>query len=189
MEKSSELGNPQQTDLAWLGAMMNGEGYVDVELVKAKAKTYHSPRCSIANTDPAIIIRCAEIYRQLGVTYWIGKIGSKGTRTCYALRCDRTSSLHNLLTNIIPWMVGEKQAKAKLVMEYLNSRIERTNGRLARNQHSSIPYNDREKEIVQNLGSWMPNEHTFSEVEMLQRCALNSVRKPEIVAEMTTTLQ
>ena|SRR3990167_4195206 len=188
MEQSSELGNPQQTDLAWLGAMMNGEGYVDVELVKAKTKTYFSPRCSIANTDPSIIVRVSDIYRQLGVSYWVGKIGKKGYRQCYAIRCDRTSSLHILLTTIIPWMVGEKQAKAKLVLEYLNSRIRRTGGKLGRNQHSSIPYNDNEKGIVQALGSWMPNEHTFSEAEMLQRCALNSSRKLENVAEMPTSV-
>jgi len=192
--ENSQMGNQQETDLAWLGAMLNGEGYVDVELVKAEAKTYFSPRCSISNTDPAIIVRSAEIFRSLGASYYIGKTGSRpGTvskykvrtnRQSYMIRCDKISSLQKLLEYVIPWMVGEKQAKAKLVLEYCRSRIERTGGKLARNQHSSIPYSDRERALVETLGSWTPNEHTLSEAEMLSRCALDSGRKPENAAEM-----
>lgn len=185
------MDNQQQTDLAWLGAMINGEGYVDVETIHRGNKFYFSPRLNVANTDPAIIVRCTEILRGMKVNYYICKTGSpaNSTRQCYSIRVDRTSQLHRLLSTIIPWMVGEKQAKAKLVMDYLNSRITRTGGKLARNQHSSVPYSDEEKGIAQRLGSWMFNEHTFSETEMFSRCALNSKGNPENVAEMSTSAQ
>jgi hypothetical protein len=189
MEKFPELDNQQQTDLAWLGAMINGEGYVDVESIKRGDKFYFSPRLSIANTDPAIIVRCTEILRSILVNYYICKTGTLGgkNRQCYSIRVDKLSQLHRLLQAIIPWMVGEKQAKAKLVLDYVQSRFDRTDGKLARNQHSSVPYSDEEKGIVQKLGSWMFNEHTFSEAEMLLRCALDSGRKPENAAEMTAS--
>ncbi len=184
-------------DLSWLAAMVNGEGSIGLNKVwsvppKRQRRRYFSPRISIANTDPAIIVRCIEIIKLMDVhSYYISEKNGEGIRDLFTLRVDRMSDIRTILISILPYMVGEKKARGELLLEYLESRITRINTPKEyakpsqRHEKSNQPYNDRELEIATTFDSWNPNDHTLP-ADLLRRYDLNSDRETESVAEMAT---
>ena len=194
------MPNQQITDLSWLAAMICGEGYVGLEKIQAsrtgeKAR-YFSPRVSIANTDPAIIVRCIEIMKSIKVGYYIMESNRNDgiRRNLFTARIDKLSSIQKLLDAIIPHMVGEKKARSQLLLEYVNSRLVRLNTPSPRNDYirpsqrhkrSNPPYNDREREIAEVLDNWNPRDYTSSSEEILRRYSPTSEEISESMAEMT----
>jgi hypothetical protein len=193
---SQSAGN----NFAWLAAIINGEGSVGLEKIwsvppKRQRRRYFSPRISICNTDPAIIVRCAEIYKSMNVPYYIMDYDRKENRTIFTIRVDKMRDIKTVLIAINPFMVGEKKARGQLLLEYVESRLQRINTPnpkwetirpSQRHKTTNPPYNDRELEIAENFQNWNLNDHT-SPAEVLRRYGLNSDRKTESVAEMTTS--
>lgn len=197
--KEFDMNNGQSAgnDYSWLAAIMNGEGSIGLNKIwsvppKRQRRRYFSPRISIANTDPAIIVRCMEIYKSMDVhSYYIQEKNIEGHKPLFALRIDRMQDIKTVLEAIIPYMVGEKKARGQLLLEYLTSRISRINTPKEykkpsqRHEKSNPPYNERELEIAETFGNWNPNDYTLP-ADVLRRYSLNSDRKTESVAEMTT---
>lgn len=196
-EKSVELANQQITtaEWGWMGGVIDGEGYISVNKVNTteqKSRGYcFSPRLSVTNSDPAIIAQCADIFKRCGVGYYITEVSPKpNRRTCFTLRVDRMSHLKILLPLLIPHLVGEKKARARLVLEFVENRLK--NGVNKRGQaQTNVPYDARILEIGTILGSWNLNDHTLSKDEMRASClgryGLDSEREPENAAETTAS--
>ena len=191
-----ELADQQVTgeEWGWFGGIIDGEGHMSVQKVNTasqKTRGYClSARLSVTNTDPAIIVSCADILRRINVGYYVFEVSQKsgGKRTCFTLRVDRMSHLNILLPLLIPHLRGERQARSKLVLEFVQSRLRNGTNRLGR-AHQNVPYTARDIEIGEILCSWNPNDYTLSLDDMRKQClgrySLDSERKPESAAEMT----
>jgi hypothetical protein len=113
------------------------------------------------------------------------KKGTEKTLPVFSIRIDRLSHIKTLLEVILPHLVGYKQAKGNLVLEYVTSRVAKGfNLTKGSNHCNNIPYSDREIEIADILERWIPNDYMLP-ADVLRRDSLTSVRKTESTAEMT----
>jgi len=196
--KEFDMNNGQSAgnDYSWLAAMVNGEGNIGLEKIwstppRRQRRRYFSPRIGISNTDPAIIVRCVEIIKSLGANYYITESQRGEYRTLFQVRIDKMDSIRLVLSAINPFMVGDKQARGKLLLDYVQSRLDRINTPRdikirpsQRHQKSNPPYNDKELGIAETFENWNLNDHTLPATE-LRRYGLDSTRKVESAAEMT----
>lgn len=213
-EPIGEIGNQQETDIGWLSGIIDGEGYIGLEVMHSerfnkrkikgnpkslskigennpqwkggKPKRYFAPRISVANTDPAIIVKARDLLKSYGIGYYImEKKAVEPRQAVFTIRIDRLSHIKTLLEITLPHLVGYKKAKGSLLLEYVSGRVAKGHNLTKGSNHcNQIPYSDREIEIASILDSWIPNDHTLP-ADILRRYDLTSVRKAESMAEMT----
>jgi len=201
--KEFDMNNGQSAgnDYSWLAAMVNGEGSIGLNKIwgtppKRQRRRYFSARIAVvSNTDPAIVVRCIEILKMMDVhSYYISEKDDGIHKCLFTLRVDRMEDIKTILITILPYMVGEKKARGQLLLDYVESRIARINTPnpkwenvrpSQKHKKTNPPYNNRELEIAETFENWNPNDHTLP-AESLRRYGLDSDRKSESVAEMTT---
>ena len=140
--------------LAWLAGIIEGEGTVSIYHQKRKGNAPDQLRAtiSITNTDPHLISRCNEIFNTLGCNVHINQYDNKkgSTRTVYDMQTAKQEYVKKICEAVIPYMVGEKLAKAKLVLSFVQRRLER----LGSNRDTrKAQYDDTDWETFTNIRS------------------------------------
>lgn len=140
------IGNQQgtytQAELGWLAGILEGEGSLTMNVRKKNWKGWQGigvdMTLSIANTDALIIEKARSILTRL--TGCEPKIHESSTSTLYKqdgseyqnrsktmLYCSvgRMASILTVLQLLEPLFAGEKAARARLIMQYIERRLSR----------------------------------------------------------------
>ena len=133
---------------AWLAAMIDAEGYIELQLAKddgpRRRRHGAGPRIGITNTDLGILLRCREILRDLGcgeIEPRSAGVNPLGKRPCYALRVCNRVAVVRLIDAVSPFLIRLKP-KAVLLRQYLVLREESLAAKY------NAPYSDAEDRLI-----------------------------------------
>ena len=138
-----------QTEIGWLAGIIDGEGYLGLSVAKelrTKAPSQQvTPMMHICNTDEAIILRTKDILNKLGIKGYCRVHNNYGAsrKVVYKVQIKRQKALKVLLDCVGEHLTGNKKERAKLMLEYCNSRIQRYV------KGTSCPHSNRELELVE----------------------------------------
>lgn len=109
-----------EVDKGYIAGVLDGEGSIGLQKVKGrKGQQEFRPRIYIANTNLAIIKRCAKI---LGLGNEAIHNRFKGRwKPIYALNLSKLNDTYRLLQNILPYL--EKRRQAELLMEFMKMKL------------------------------------------------------------------
>lgn len=131
MDKSNQQASSRDSDLSWLAAALEGEGWFIFHVSDRRKQGRHieiNPQVAFGNTDWAFSQSCYEISKK-----WI--------TGCHMSIRDRKVKPHHLksyivtwagmkrctalLEAIIPYMRSGKKRRAELLLEFIKSRLSR----------------------------------------------------------------
>lgn len=124
------MGNPhaQETELAYLAGIIDGEGTVTLEWSGRRAKRSLMPglrpTVHITNTDEILIQHCLNVLKKFNIKPQIRSqpVGYKSRKKrCYWLKIQGLSRVKKLLEPIKPFLIV-KSAQAALLLEFINHR-------------------------------------------------------------------
>lgn len=119
----------ENTDLAWLAGIMEGEGtfaiYCQRVNLKGAKKGLLRGTISVTNTDPFLMNRCLSIFEQMGIHMYMHSYDNKkgSTRTVYDLQTSKQVYVKIICEKLLPFLFGEKKAKAEMLLRFVNGRI------------------------------------------------------------------
>lgn len=157
-----------ETDLAWLAGFMEGEGTFAIYHQKRKGKNGDQLRAaiSVTNTDAHLIVRCKSIFESLGCVMHIHEYKNKkgSTRPIYDLQTARHEYVKTICESLIPYLAGEKKAKATLLLSYVDTRLSK----------GKKPYDTKDWEHFSEYRSLRSSETTreaSQDEDIVQPCA------------------
>jgi len=122
----------QDTDLAWLAGIMEGEGtfaiYHQVRKTSKNGPSGQLRGCvSLTNTDPTLINKAYEIFMSLGVEMHIHEYKNKkgSTRPVYDMQTAQQSKVKLICEKLLPFLYGEKKAKAEMLLRFVTKRLDK----------------------------------------------------------------
>lgn len=186
------MGNQQErlADLHWLGGVIDGEGsfsmvYGTPNRRNGKRSPFIGVRFGLVNTSDAMV---TEVRRQLdreGVPYHVQlRPPTIGQKPVWHLSISGMKRTRRLLMAVAPFL-RSKAPEALLVIRFIESRMARPNG---------APYSEEEVNWflqLRELHGYRLREspESIRRALLKGRCAPNSERKPERVAEMTAPVE
>ncbi len=128
--------NLQERDAAYLGAIIDGEGSVDInKAISGKGKSYFQPKISINNSDLRLIEWVSKVLSGLRLHY--AKEKPAGCKIVYHAVIVGSAPVYAILVAIHHFLLVKKD-RASLVLEYTGSRI---------GKPKYQPYTERQYEI------------------------------------------
>lgn len=127
MDNQQGIDNVTGIEWSWLAGMMNGDGCFSLKLRKRDKRWKCDVSITLTQCDPCIIERASDILiRGIGCNPPIQEYAPTGTgvNTKYNLRITKMSLIAAFIEKVHPFMCGVKQAKAKLLLRYVQNRIE-----------------------------------------------------------------
>jgi len=121
-------------DIAWLAGMLNGDGCFSLQVRKRKErKNQHAAQVDLSlaltQTDGVIIEKAKIVMEKITeATPHIVEYAPSGAgkNTKLNLRYSKMAHIKKLLEAIEPFLVGNKAARARLIMAYINRRLSMT---------------------------------------------------------------
>lgn len=113
-------------DLAWLGGIWDGEGSITVFTNTEKNGRLHlCPTICVTNTDWHIISKVIEITEKMGIHLSVmeRKPTKERHKLCWNLITRNQTYIKTFLELMTPFIFGEKLAKAKVLLIFVNRRI------------------------------------------------------------------
>jgi len=178
--KEDKMDNQQATlaEIAWLAGFIDGDGYIGI----VKNNNYKTQRIDngatammhISNCDEKIILKARDIMRKLGLNPYIRSYNAKkrGNRDHYRVQVKHMRKMIKLLTPLLPYLSGDKQKRAELVLEFCESRLNQ--------EPSPMPKIDGAGRL--NSGTCKPL--TYRQLEILDECGRLSARGASSTARM-----
>lgn len=114
-------------ELAWLAGIMEGEGTFSI-YHQRRSDTDQLRACvSLTNTDPGLINKAYEIFKEIGVEMHIHEYKNKkgSTRPVYDMQTAKQTNVKTICESLLPFLFGEKKAKAQMLLRFVNKRIEK----------------------------------------------------------------
>lgn len=129
MELANQHGI-EETDLAWLAGMIEGDGWISIQTYSSPTSKLHravKPTLGVSNQDARIIQETKRILNSLGVEGWVSEASptasSWSTRTMYTISTAKISGVKIILERIMPYLRGEKKARAEIVKKFVDRRF------------------------------------------------------------------
>lgn len=156
-----------QAELGWLAGIIDGEGYLGLRLHKDyrnKNAEYRMirPEIHITNCDEEIILKTRDIAAKIGVNAYIraSKASGKVKRDSFRFQIKHLNKTIRLLKPLTEHLTGNKQKRAKLMIEFCESRLsrpfERKTEGIGKERSGAVkPYNKREIKIYSEIGPLM----------------------------------
>lgn len=135
-------------DLAWLGGIFDGEGTITVFVWKEKNnRTHLCPTINITNTNPRIIAKCLNIFKELDVRVHIQERWTDNPKyaTCWTVSSKNMTTINIVLKSIRPYLHGKRKV-ADMVLEFIGIRMS--------NESKRKPYTDYEFKLAQRAMSF-----------------------------------
>lgn len=120
----------QQATCEWarLAGLLMGDGFFSMIPYNSAKKsssgfTAVRPIIALVNQDASLIKIAVDLYDKFGVKYYVenrlaGNFGVKNPITTVTVM--RFDSVKTVLANILPWLVGDKEARAELLLRYVS---------------------------------------------------------------------
>ncbi len=146
--KDGTIGNqqaiPSEAEIAWLAGLIEADGSLVLEVRTRKGREGSAPKIGlmvcIYNTDALLIKQCLHVLRGLNTRYHLSedtkerlqaRHDAEGgqklqvNRNMLRLKVSRFTDTFILLKRLRPWLYGEKSARADIMLEYLEMRLEK----------------------------------------------------------------
>lgn len=126
------MGNQQEKEevhdieWSWLAGMMNGDGCFSLKLRKRENRWKCDVSITLTQTDPAIIERASSILiRGIGCNASIQEYEpcGAGINNKFNMRVTKMSQIAQWIEKIEPFMCGNKLARARLMLRYVQNRM------------------------------------------------------------------
>lgn len=119
----------QETKLAWLAGIIDGEGCLQIWW---KTRTHRSgnstctpsARITITNSSEAIVQECIKIFQDLGIKYYCRDPKNSVIRKMVRLEILNYGSLKTILDAVTPYMIGKKD-QAEALREFVEKASKR----------------------------------------------------------------
>lgn len=136
--------------LCWLAGFLEADGSIGIFKHKRKEDKYsefkYSTHVAFINNDPNIINEIDIIVKKLGVNLRLQtRETQKGWATNYTLTAKSYTDCYIILSNLVPYMMGQKRAIALLTMRFLSSR------KLGQTRKPYTPIEDKIYKITRKL--------------------------------------
>jgi len=144
----------KETEKAWLAGFLEGDGYITLSSQLASKKKKDSglvvvPNIGFTNQDALLIERAKVICEKIsGTGGWINEIANNtaykypsSNPTIINLSVRKFSACSKILEAIIPYLAGQKLARARLLLSFINRRL----------CHPRMPYDLDEVGIVKTF--------------------------------------
>lgn len=116
-------------ELAWLAGIMEGEGsfFIAKQLRNKTPAPQLRGTISLTNTDPMIINKAYSIFKGFGVELHIQEFTNKkgSTKPVYEMTTAQQDKVQKVCSELIPFMFGEKKAKAEMLLRFVTKRLEK----------------------------------------------------------------
>lgn len=128
------MGNQQdigELELAWLAGMLNGDGCFFINLREIGKGLTSEVRLTLTQTDAGLIEKAGIIMEAVtGAFPHVQEAPPHGfgKRSIMHLKVCKQTQLHALLPRLLPYLAGEKAAKARLMFRFISNRLKRTAG-------------------------------------------------------------
>lgn len=115
----------QELRIAWLAGIIDGEGSLGRYLTKQGG---YILSLVVVNTDESILSQVEQIYTEHNITYskysrskYVGRYESShiGGKECFDIKVYRREDIQNILTLLIPHLVGVKKQRAEELVAHL----------------------------------------------------------------------
>jgi len=138
-------------EIGWLAGFLEGDGFITMSAQKAAKKKKDGglvvvPKIGFCNSDALLIEKAKNICQKIsGGGCWINesKCGTypTSTLTMLNLTVTRLSACQKILESIIPHLGGQKIARARLLLDFINKRL----------SHSHCPYDSDEIGLIKTF--------------------------------------
>lgn len=116
---------------AWLGGIMEGEGTFAIYHQKRKGRNTDQLRgcISVTNTDPFLMNKCYEVFKEMGVEMHMHEYKNKpgSTRPVFDLQTAQADKVKIVCESLMPYLFGEKKARAEMLLRFVTKRLEKRN--------------------------------------------------------------
>mgnify|MGYP001560900035 CR=1 FL=1 len=154
MENRDNQQATSETDKAWLAGAIEGDGSISMGFQKSPRANNKEgfaavPSISFCNQDSLLIERVVYLLKEMGQkNVYIREVKGnyENSRDTMSVRLTGLRSVLNVLQAILPYLIGDKTAKTRLLISYLNSRLSRT-----RTEQGNPPYNEMELLLIERF--------------------------------------
>jgi len=144
----------RETDLAWLAGMIEADGFVGMGFQKSPGANGRKlfatkPNVGFTNQDALLLEKVSNMIKSISnknVFFREIKGNFPNSTNSVSLLLTGLQAVLDLLLAIEPYMIGNKGAKARLLIKYLESRLSRQ-----RTARGNPPYNIDELLIIKNF--------------------------------------
>lgn len=140
----------QDTDLAWLAGIWEGEGSILLYSRPVNDKRIQiTPSVTVSNTDIHIMNRVRSIIEEMGCTFsWRQYRPKNGTRDCYRYTSCHYKYIKIFLEHTLPFMVGEKKAYGETLLAFVTRRQQKADVQGKMLKH--LPYDEEDYEFIRS---------------------------------------
>jgi hypothetical protein len=155
-------------ELSWVAGIIEGEGHIGLAK-KTKGDFQYMPRIMITNTDETLLDELGKILRDKNLAFYrrrqdiddrmIRKIGNKvikRNRKLSEVCICGVSRVRRLLEAIIPYIRGEKKARAIIVRDFCKNRMSQYKGK------KPLPYTDLDHKLYKDFRSLVENPRDYT---------------------------
>jgi hypothetical protein len=144
MREIKTMDNQQETGIAWLAGILDGEGYVSICMNQHKGrangqkKIQYSPRVSIGSTSQEIIEKCILVLKSIEVGHLVKDRELKSGKLFSSVIVVGALRVKKLIPFVLPYLTLKK-ANATRMLEFIDSRL---------SKERNITYTTQELELV-----------------------------------------
>lgn len=142
----------QDTDLAWLAGIWEGEGSILLYSRPVNDKRIQITPCvTMTNTDVAIVNKARKIIEEMGCNFSWREYKPKGKesyKVCYKINSAHAGNIKIFLENILPFMHGEKKAYGETLLAFVSRRVEKSKEQKGGLKH--LAYDDEDYEFIRS---------------------------------------
>jgi hypothetical protein len=149
----------KSTDLAWIAGIIEGEGYLGIANMSGRKTLQYYPRIQIYNTDLTLIEAVSDVLEFHAIPHYVRKNTDNRSqyhknRSMHTISITGISRVKKALDLTLPFMRGEKAARAKVVLAFVESRLGKAN----------VPYSEQEHEMYREFRRLVesPRDYTLN---------------------------
>jgi hypothetical protein len=172
--------NQQETlKLSWLAGMIEGDGFLSVTVSKSKlARQGFNPKSviGVVNQDMTLINEVDNIFRSLGVIAYTREYETPKGKPIAMISTSKMSGVKKVLDSIYPYLIGEKKARAEMILKFVNRRLGK--------KYSNL--DEEDIELLREMNNkFVDHKGKLSDsIRLLRDCTLSG-QKPVIQSDLT----
>ena len=118
------------TNIAWLAGIMEGEGSFFIAHQQRSQTDQIRATITMSNTDPGLVNKALQVFEEIGTPLYLHEYKNKkgSTRPVFEMSTAQQSKVKTICEALIPYMFGEKKAKAEILLRFVNNRLAKGKG-------------------------------------------------------------
>lgn len=150
-----------ELNIYWFAGFFEAEGWISLmkttRLYKGKKVNMYVPVCGMCNTDFYILESIEKLFKSNGITYQLHRRNARkeSHKKNWQLNMQGMKRTIAFIEWILPYLVGEKKIKAKLILEFCKIRKEKVSSGWC-----GVSYSEEDIKLFENIRSKILNDYT-----------------------------